>query len=180
MGKTDRLLEQGEGHYSKGDYDNALRLFDQVLNREPANPEALKYKAIIKLRKDREEAAAFLRSAVERCEDDELYQMLGALYLDEKPDESLSFLLRSVDLNSDNTEAHYGLGILYASQKNDHEKAVQHFSRTLSGNPEHADACFNRGCSYMILHRMEKAEKDLKIAAEHGHQKAQEMLREYF
>lgn len=182
MGKTERLLEQAIGHLKESDYDNALRLFNQVLNREPGNREALKQKALLIIQsEDTQEAINFLHTAVERCRDDELYQILGALYLKEnEPTEGLTYLLRSVEINGNNAEAHYSLGMLYGYHQDDHVKAVKHFTQSLKNKPDYADAYFNRGCSYMILHRMKEAEKDLLKAKKEGHDKAGEMLEEYF
>lgn len=182
MGKTERLLEQAVGHLKGKDFDNALRLFNQVLNREPGNREALKQKALIIMQTgELKEVLNFLHSAVERCRDDELYEMLGTVYLKEnEPEEALPYLLRSIEINEGNAEAHYSLGFLYSHHRNDHTNAVNHFTQSVENKPDYSDAWFNRGCSYMILHRMKEAKKDLKKAKEQGHDKAGEMLEEYF
>lgn len=182
MGKTERLLEQAVGHLKEKDFDNALRLFNQVLNREPGNREALKQKALIMIQnQEPKEAINFLHSAVERCRDDELYQMLGSIYLKEdEPKEALPCLTRAIEINEKNAEAHYSLGFLYAHHRDDHANAVKHFSQSVENKPDYADAYFNRGCSYMILHRMKEAEKDLLKAKKQGHGKAGEMLEDYF
>lgn len=182
MSKTKQLLEQAKGHLNRKDFDNSLRLFNQVLNREPANREALRYKATIILKtEDKEKAIKFLHSAVERCTDDELYQMLGTLYLkQEQSTEGLPYLLRSIEINKDNTEAHHSLGILYAYHHEDHKNAVKHFTKAINITSDNADAYFNRGCSHMILHNMKEAKQDLLKAKNKGHGKAEEMLTKYF
>lgn len=182
MGKTEQLFQQARDHLDEGDTENAYRLFNQVLNREPSHPEALKYKAIIKAKRENtDEAKAFLRFAIEQNEDDDLYQMLGSLYLKEgKIDKAISIFQKAVELNENNARAQYELGLIYAHHKDDHRKAVKHLTSAIENNPDNADAFFNRGCSYMILQQMNKAEKDFHEAQKLGYGEAEEMLDTYF
>lgn len=182
MGKTDRLLKNAKSHLSENEYGKALRLFNQVLNREPAHPEALKFKGYIKVQTgDQGEAEDFLRSAAEKCRDDEIYVMLGSLHLNNsRADKAVSWLLRALEINGKNGAAHYSLGIVYARHREDHEKAVRHLSKAIELDTAAGEAYYNRGCSYMILHRMQKAENDFRKALEMNNEKAQEMLDTHF
>lgn len=181
--KTDKLFERAKINLEKENHDNALRLLNEILNREPSHKEALRNKALIKILKDEEkETEEFLLFAIDQQpEDDQLYQMLGTFYHNhDKSKQALDYLKKAVEINDTNAVAHQGLGMLWAQVYGKHEKAVAHFTKTMELGKENADLYFNRGCSYMLLRQMEKAEQDLQKAKEMGHKKAREMIQKYF
>ncbi len=181
--KTDKIFKRAKVNLEKDNYENALRLFNEVLNREPTHNEALRNKALIKLiNADKKEAKRFLLFAIEQQpEDDQLYQMLGAFYHNnEAPKKAVSIFKKSIKINKDNELAHKGLGMLYAHFLNDHNNAVRHFDKAIALDQHSAEIYFNRGCSHMILQNMEKAEKDLREASRLGSSQAGEMLEKYF
>lgn len=184
MGKeTDQLLHRAKANLEKEKHENALRLYNQVLNREPSHLHALRSKALIKISTaEPNEAEDFLRFAIEQQPaDDQLHQMLGTFYLNNKsPQKALEELKQAIKLNESNNVAHHGLGILFAQVHGEHKTAITHFTKAIEIAGNSADAFFNRGCSYMILQDMEKAEDDLNKAVELGHKKAEEMVNKYF
>ena len=183
--KTEKICDRAKANLQKGNLENALRLFNEVLNREPSHPESLRNKALILAMSGSEEKAEeFLLFAIEQQpKDDQLYQILGTLYHNhEEPSKALAQFRKALELNEDNPLANKGIGMLYAHYYNEHKKAVSHFSKALEleDEPASADIFFNRGCSYMILQKMQKAEEDLQKAADLDNQNAQEMLEKYF
>lgn len=184
MGQTtERIFNRAKVNLEKEDHENALRLFNQVLNREPSHLQALRSKALIKISTgEAQEAETFLESAIkQQPDDDQLYQMLGTFYLNkEKPQKAMEALQQAISLNPNNDVAHQGLGILYAQVHGQHKKAISHFTRAIEVTDTPSDAYFNRGCSFMILQQMSLAEQDLRKAIEHGHEKAEEMVNQYF
>lgn len=74
----------------------------------------------------------------------------------------------------------HGLGIIYAQVLSDHEKAISFFTRALEKDETNTDLLFSRGCSFMILKKMNEAQSDLQKAATLGHKKAEEMMKKYF
>lgn len=180
---TEKIFERAKSNFEDENHEHALRLFNEVLNREPSHKKALRSKGLIKvLNDDSEEAEKFLLFAIDQQpQDDQLYQMLGTLYQNNNhPKKALAQFKKATAINSENAIAHWGIGILYAHFFGDHEQAVTHFSLALKINSEESDLLFNRGCSYMILEQMKMAETDLKKAAEMGHSKARDMVDKYF
>lgn len=180
---TEKIFERAKSNFEDENHEHALRLFNEVLNREPSHKKALRSKGLIKVLNDNsEEAEEFLLFAIDQQpEDDQLYQMLGTLYHNnEHPKKALAQFKKATAINSENAIAQSGIGILYAHYFGDHERAIAHFSIALELSGEQGDLLFNRGCSYMILGKMAKAEKDLRKAAELDHPKAQEMVNKYF
>ena len=185
--KTEKICDRAKVNLDKGNMENALRLFNEVLNREPTHPEALRNKALIKALNDtKDEAEDFLLFAVDQQpDDDQLYQILGTFYHNhEEPSKALAQFKKALELNEDNRLANKGIGMLYAHYFNEHEKAVEYFGKALDPgddeNDKTADIYFNRGCSNMILQNMRQAEEDLRTAAELNNPQAEEMLDKYF
>lgn len=181
--KTEKILKRAKVNLKEDNHENALRLLNQVLNREPRNKEALRNKALIKiLNGTKKEAEEFLFFAIDQQpEDDQLHQILGTFYHNnEEYKKALEYLKKAVALNKDNVVAHQGLGMLYARIFGDHEKATAHFSKTIELGKESKEIYFSRGCSYMLIDEMGKAEQDLLKAYDRGHEKANEMLEKYF
>jgi tetratricopeptide (TPR) repeat protein len=182
--KTENIFERARNNLRENRHENALRLFNEVLNREPKHLKALRSKALIKiLNSHKKEAEEFLLFAIEQQpEDDQLCQMLGTFYYNnDKPQKALEQLKQAIKLNPENVLAHKCLGMLYAHTKGEHEKAIKHFSKAIDeAKNATVDIFFNRGCSFMILNKMEAAEKDLQKAEELDHSQAKEMLDNYF
>lgn len=180
--KTKSIFKRAKVNLEKGNDEKALRLFNEVLNREPSHKKALRNKGLIKLLNNGKEAEEFLLFAIDQQpEDDKLYQMLGSFYHNrEQPQKALAQFRKSIDINEDNVLSHIGLGMLYAHQLNEHDKAVDHFTKAIVLDADSADVFFNRGCSHMILQNMEKAKEDLQRAEERGNEKAEGLLKKYF
>lgn len=181
--KTEKIFERAQTNLKQENHENALRLFNEVLNREPSHKKALRSKGLIKVMDGSfEEAEEFLLFAIkQRPDDDQLYQMLGSLYHNnEEPKKALAQFHKVTELNEDNIVAQRGLGILHAQFFGEHKKAISFFSKALQQNQDDAKMLFNRGCSFMILKQMNKAEADLRKAGKLGHEKASEMVNEYF
>jgi Tfp pilus assembly protein PilF len=181
--KTDKIFERAKVNLKEDNHENALRLLNEVLNREPSHKEALRGKALIKILKgDEKETEEFLLFAIkQQPEDDQLHQMLGTFYHNQdKPQKALNQFKKAVKLNDSNATVHQGLGLLYANIYGKHKKAIDHYSRTIELGKNNADIFFNRGCSYMLLDRMEEAEQDLRKADKMGHSKANKMIEKYF
>ena len=181
--KTDQIFERGQSFLEKGNYEQALRLFNEVLNREPQYKEALKNKVLIKISEaSKDEATKSLNFALDQLpQDDELQQIAGTFFINHQEfDKGLAHLRRSVQLNNKNALAHYGLGIVRANQQSDHQKAIEHFNKAIEVNPEFTEAFFNRGCSHLIVEQHEEAKRDLTAAKELGHPDVDELLEKYF
>lgn len=181
--KTEKIFERAKVNLDEENHENALRLLNEVLNREPSHKKALRNKGLIKILKASfEEAEDFLLFAIEQQpQDDQLYQMLGTLYHNhEQPSKALEQFKKAVEINSANGIAHQGLGMIYAHIFGEHDQAITHFTNAIKENNNKADVFFNRACSYMITEEHSKAEEDFRKAGEMGHEKSREMIKKYF
>ena len=107
--KTDQIFERGQSFLEKGNYEQALRLFNEVLNREPQYKEALKNKVLIKISEaSKDEATKSLNFALDQLpQDDELQQIAGTFFINHQEfDKGLAHLRRSVQLTNKNALAH--------------------------------------------------------------------------
>lgn len=181
--KTEKIYKRAIENLDKQNHAHALRLFNEVLNREPGHPQALRNKALIKVMNgDDKEAEKFLLFAIDQQpDDDQLYQLLGTLYHNNgKPQKALAQFKKAINVNADNTIAQQGAAMVYAHILGEHEQAIIHFTKALENDPKNAALLFNRGCSYMISEEMDQAKKDLQKASDLNHDKADEMLEKYF
>ena len=181
--KTEEIFERAKENLENKNHKHALRLFNQVLNREPSHKQALRNKGLLKvLNSDSEEAEQFLLLATkQQPEDDQLYQLLGTLYHNNgKPQKALAQFKKAIDLNEQNAAALQGAAMILAHIFGDHQRAIKFFTRALNVDSDNADLLFNRGCSFMISEKMAKAESDFRHAVALEHKKAQEMLEKYF
>lgn len=181
--KTDQIFERGQLFLEDGNYEQALRLFNQVLNREPKYKRALKNKVLIKIaERDKEKAEESLQSALNKIpEDDELQQIAGSFYINNKElERGIDHLQHAIQLNDENALAHYGLGIISANHQSDHRKAIDHFSKAIEHSPNFTEAFFNRGCSYLIEDELDDAKQDLLKAQASGHPDADSVLDKFF
>lgn len=181
--KTEKIFERAKVNLDEDNHENALRLFNEVLNREPTHKQALRNKGLIKiLKSSAEEAEEFLLFAIDQQpEDDQLYQMLGTLYHNnEEPTKALKQFKKALELNDSNAIAHQGLGMIYAQVFGEHKQAIPHFDKAIEANSTKAEVFFNRACSHMLLDDRSKAEEDFRKAGEMGHAKSKEMLENYF
>jgi tetratricopeptide (TPR) repeat protein len=181
--KTEKIYKRAKENLDNENHEHALRLFNEVLNREPGHPEALRNKALIKvLNESYEEAERFLLFAIDQQqEDDQLLQLLGTLYHNNgKPQKALAQFKKAIDANTKNATAQKGAAMVYAHILGEHEQAINHFTSAIENDGTNGELFFNRGCSYMISEQMDKAEEDFQKAAELDHAKAKEMLEKYF
>lgn len=181
--RTERIYNRGESFLRKKNYEQALRLFNQVLNREPGHKKALKNKLIIKIDQEKnQETEEFLEFALKQIpEDSELHQIAGSYYMSlNKAERAEKHFKKSVALDDNNALAHYGLGLIAANQHSNHEEAIDCFSRAIQLDQDFANAHFNRGCSYMLREQMDYAREDFLRAKKLDHPEAGHFLKQYF
>ncbi len=101
------------------------------------------------------------QAEVERPETPELeYNMAGALYHDEKYEEAVDKLQKSLVLQDANKEAsaHYNLGSVYY-RMGDFQNAIQSYQRSLELIPEDIDAKYNLELARKMLKEQMEREK---------------------
>ncbi|MCP4706258.1 MAG: tetratricopeptide repeat protein [candidate division Zixibacteria bacterium] len=120
------------------------------------------------------------QAEVERPETPELeYNMAGALYHDEKYEEAVDKLQKSLVLQDANKEAsaHYNLGSVYY-RMGDFQNAIQSYQRSLELIPEDIDAKYNLELARKMLKEQMKPENKDQQEQEQQEQKKQEQQEE--
>lgn len=180
--RTENIFKRGEAFLHDNDLEQALRLFNQVLNREPTHRPALRNKCLIKVMKNADDAEEVLLFAIKQHpEDDQLHQMLGSFYQKNKePEKAMEAFEKAVSIDENNALAHFGIAMINAQSLEDHEQAIKHYLTAEKAGMDSADLYFNRGCSYMILGESQKAKSDFEKAKNFGHEEAEKFLKSYF
>jgi tetratricopeptide (TPR) repeat protein len=162
--KFQGLIRTAKKNVQQGNYKAAEKQYQQILNGDPNNVDALSSLGVIYYRTGKLESAdAFLRRAVATgFENDFLLTTLGVIhYRQSKFDDAIAELRRAIEINPKNATAHNYLGIA-ASQKGRQQEAETEILQALANNPDDADAHFNLA---VILATTQPGSKEL--AREH-------------
>ena len=120
------------------------------------------------------------QAEVERPETPELeYNIAGALYHDEKYEEAVDKLQRSLVIEDVNKEAsaHYNLGNVYY-RMGDYQNAIQSYQRSLELTPEDIDAKYNLELARKMLKEQMKPENQDQQQQQQQEQKKQDQEQE--
>jgi tetratricopeptide (TPR) repeat protein/predicted nucleic acid-binding Zn-ribbon protein len=162
--KLQALVRAAKKNLGQGNYQAAEKQYQQILNGDPNNVDALSNLGVIYYRSGKlPSAEAVLRRAVASgSENDFLLTTLGVIhYRQSKFDDAITELRKAIEINPKNATAHNYLGIA-ASQKGRQQEAETEILQALANNPNDADAHFNLA---VILATTQPGSKEL--AREH-------------
>lgn len=146
----------------KGDENGAIRLYDRLLNLDPAHAMAWRNRAICFERLgDVENAIQSHKKAVEANPKlQHSFSALGRLHAGlGRIEESLNFYSLAIKANPKSATAHYNRGWANGLQKRWLE-AIADYSNAIKINPKRRDALINRGNAYKLLQKFDKAIAD--------------------
>ncbi len=135
-------------HYENEDYDKALDISANVLERDPKNIDAVKiaafcYNAIGETDKALEYYQNLL---IEEPDDPDLVFNMGILYEQmEKYDEAIELFIRAFELNPQDFEAILHCAQVFLDIKGDNLKAVECYEKALEIEPDNAGVLNNYG-----------------------------------
>ena len=124
-------FEKAEGYLKKGNFNQAIREFETVLEKWPDDPRCYKILGVCYASlRDFIKAKSYLEKAsVLNPKYPEPYNNLGNICLEEKEyEKSIELYKKALELNSDYSAAHSNLGLAYKRTKRINE-AVIHFKR---------------------------------------------------
>ncbi|HET9700255.1 MAG TPA: tetratricopeptide repeat protein, partial [Burkholderiales bacterium] len=140
--KIARLIQAGVQHHQAGRLEDAKAIYREVLQRDPAHPDALHLLGVISNQQGNPAAAAeLIERAIRRHSDAASYHVnLGNAYWElGRADEAVRCFERALQLDPRAAEAWTNLG--NACQRGGQNAlAVQHFLRALEINPNHLSA----------------------------------------
>ena len=124
-------FEKAEGYLNKGNFNQAIREFETVLEKWPDDPKCYnKLGVCYASLRDFIKAKSYLEKALTLdLKYPEPYNNLGNICLEEKEyEKSIELYKKAIELNPDYAAAHSNLGLAYKRTKRINE-AVEHFKR---------------------------------------------------
>jgi len=147
-------------HHQAGQLRQAEKIYRQILQQHPAQPQALHHLGCIAhLSGNNTKAVELITKALVNQADNPLYYLnLGIAYraLNQAQD-AIDAYNKALKLKSNYAEAWNDLGIALSMQKM-HEQAIEKFQRAIRLNPSYAEAHNNLGNVFNILKEPEKAQ----------------------
>ncbi|VVM06250.1 tetratricopeptide repeat protein [Methylacidimicrobium tartarophylax] len=145
-----RLAEQAAGYFNEQRHDEAAKVYDQILQKDPGNVFAWANLGVVRFQQSRyDEAEKALQQAIKLNPNDAFsHSVLGIVYYQQgRYDNSISMLTRSIVLDPNDPRTRNYLGIA-CSKKGWQEAAEKELRRALELNPNYADAHFNLAVIY--------------------------------
>jgi tetratricopeptide (TPR) repeat protein len=166
--ERDPNLTEGVQLFQQGKYEEAITLFQKVIEKDPDSVEAHYNLALSLLRSGKQEEAITLFEKVKEMKPDmmETYIALGECYFNKgENDKAVSHFEKALELEPNNAEVYYNLGIIH--YKNDRtDDAVKNFITSKSLDPEFAPTYYQLGLAYVKMGEMEKAIQNLEAFLE--------------
>ncbi|MBR2081554.1 MAG: tetratricopeptide repeat protein [Elusimicrobiaceae bacterium] len=142
-GSDTRLFQQAKLATSKGNYQKALSLYNQLIKHNPQHAAALTNRGLL----------WEMMPAKTQAEKNKNRQFAEADYL------------RSLDANPNQPETYNNLGALYMEQ-NRNGDAIQYFSEAIERSPSYFRALVNRATAYSKVGDLTQALQDFATAAQ--------------
>jgi arylsulfatase A-like enzyme/Tfp pilus assembly protein PilF len=160
-------IKQAEGASANKEFDDSLKLIDEVIAEDPGIMEARQVKANIYLELDRpEEAIAECQEALKVDEEYEaaIFTMAQAYKRLKKYDEAVAGYNRIIQLDPRDPKPYVNLGEIYCDTK-DLDKAIANLQKAISIDPEHSAMAHNLlGSAYLEKKMLEPAEKEITLS----------------
>lgn len=144
------LAREASRHFQRQEFEQAEKLFQQMLEKDPNNVFALSNLGVVYFKTNRNtKAEEVLTRAIEVDSQDAFsYETLGIVYFKEgKIDEAIEVLSKSLAIEDKSATAHNFLGIA-AAVKGWPEAAEDELRKAITLNPKYADAHFNLAVLY--------------------------------
>ncbi len=146
-------------HHEAGDLPKAERIYQQVLQTDPGNPDALHFLGMIAHQVGKNENALDLISKALVIKPDiaEAHCNLGiVLKALCKPNEALRSYNKAIAINPDYAEAHSNLGNIFQELGNFGE-AVKSYNKAVTIKPNNVQTHINLGLAFKELGRLDEA-----------------------
>ncbi len=143
----DTLLKKANSLYESGNHDQAESLYQEILQIDPDQPDALHMLGCIKhLKGLHDESIVLIKKAISlNPEAAVYYNNLGnILFAQKRHDAAADAFTKTLELAPDYAEGHYNLG-LTSMERGDNEQAVSGFKKAIQLKPDLVDAYTNLG-----------------------------------
>jgi len=166
MNPGDALFALGLQHLDEQRYDDAVRIFTQLVEADPRDEESLAHRALAYLNLDRLPEAQVdcdAALAIDPYDVDALCARAEIHMIEGRPQEALA------DLNTALAESPFDMDARYLRGRTHLElgrprRAISDLNRAIMADPHFADALYERGRAYEMIGRQAEAERDLRRA----------------
>ena len=144
--------------HSQGKINEALKLYEEILQYNPDNAEILNLSGIIKLSQNKlNEAENLIKKAVSIKKDAYFYENLARVY-EAKADypKEIKILEEAEKVPNCGFEIYFLLGLAYKNNV-EYEKSETAYLKAITLNPKSEKACYNLASLYLFLNKPEKA-----------------------
>jgi tetratricopeptide (TPR) repeat protein len=159
------LLIKGQAYQDAGEYDSAIKAYDEAIKLKPNFPEAFYNRGrAYENKNDPGRAIGDYYQAINlKADYGEAYLRRGIVYYNQgSPDRAMSDYNRAIELLPNNAEAYYQRGLVQVVGKN-LPAAIKDFSQSLTLKPDYYAALYERGRAYRDSGDKESAISDLKL-----------------
>jgi tetratricopeptide (TPR) repeat protein len=167
-GGSTGLDKLAHSHFTRGDYQKAVEIWNKVLAKDPENLEAMTSLANVLLHQgDLEEAMKVLRSAKEKNPDFLPARNLMAMcYINlGRTDQARRISQEVLAMDPDNAEAHFNLGVV-SEMSGDYERALAGFKRSVELRGDYDESRINLANEYLRRGNVERGLHHLSRALE--------------
>lgn len=160
-------LQNAIEHHQQGELEKAQSLYNEVLEAEPDNADALHLLGILFSQMlQHKSAIEMINRAIGIRQVPEYYNNLCSVHYHMGAyKEAVVAGEQAIRLNTDFGEAYYNLGNALF-QLSDFEKALNAFDRTIKLDPKHIDALYNKANSLLELNREAEARETFEAIVE--------------
>lgn len=148
--KADYYFLEGNKFLLQGDSNQAIDCYQQVLNINPACPEAYTNMGIVYYNLgDYQKAAAYYQNALNMDPNNsKAYNNLGNVFhMLGDYQKAMTYYQQALNMDSNNAQAYYNLGLLYDGT-GDYQKAIVYYQNALNIDPNMVSAYNNLGFLY--------------------------------
>jgi len=152
-------LEEGVILHKSGKFEEAKKIYEEIIKKNPNNFEVINLLGIIFLQlKKYDEATLLIKKAIKiNPNHHALYNNLGVSYKElEQHEEAIKNFKKAIELNPDYAEAYNNLGITLKNT-NQHNESYKAYEKAIELKPNYAEAYNNLGLLYKELKEYTKA-----------------------
>jgi tetratricopeptide (TPR) repeat protein len=152
----------GYAWLESGDTAKAIRDFQMSVHKDQAFFNGYAILGSLFTSKNNRLAAEYYRNASALRPDDKdmLYNLALCYQNDSLYNEAEKTYLSILAIDSSNFKANYNVGYINLIHREDYTAAILYFTKAISGDPNYADAYYNRGLCYEIINDYENARSD--------------------
>jgi tetratricopeptide (TPR) repeat protein len=166
--EQDPRLTEGVQLFQQGRFEEAMTLFQKVIEKDPDNVDAHYNLALSLLRSGKQDEAIFFLEKIKEMKPDmmEIYLALGECYFNkDENDKAVSYFEKALEIEPNNAEVYYNLGIIH--YKNDRtDDAVKNFITSKGLDPDYAPTYYQLGLAYIKNGERDKAIQNLEMFLE--------------